>query len=253
MTERANHGHHAIEHIHSKGDFLFDPTSLTPTLKGLSISNDKLQQNIYQGKYRLRPLALSDYYHGYMDLLRQLTECGSVMFDQFRKRFQQMKECPESYYILVIEDTHLNQQIIGSATLVCEKKFIRQLAVRGRIEDVVVNDRYRGQQLGKLLIDVLTNFARDHCECYKVSLECKDELVRFYEQFGYRHEEKQNYLCQRFTQQPTEKTQTNEQWSILISKLIVCHFYRIIFNGNKLFLRTRLELWKGEQETEDRQ
>ncbi len=134
----------------------------------------------------------------------QLTECGKITYDEFKQRFYQMKQCLNTYYILVLEDMNFNQQIIATATLVCEKKFIRQLAIRGRIEDVVVDHHYRGQQLGKLLIYLLTKFAQEKCGCYKISLECKDDLVKFYQQFGYDHEEQQNYLCQRFQKSLTK-------------------------------------------------
>jgi glucosamine-phosphate N-acetyltransferase len=53
------------------------------------------------------------------------------------------------YYITVIEDTR-NKRIIGAATLVTEFKFIHNCALRARLEDVVVNNTYRGKQLGKL-------------------------------------------------------------------------------------------------------
>jgi glucosamine-phosphate N-acetyltransferase len=195
MTERRGHDHTSSLHDDHKNDVIFDPNLLQSILKHY---DNKLQGNIYNEKYLIRPLSISDYDHGYIDLLRQLTECGKITYDEFKQRFYQMKQCLNTYYILVIEDLNLNKQIIGTATLVCEKKFIRQLAIRGRIEDVVVDNRYRGQQLGKLLVDLLTKFAREKCDCYKISLECKDDLVKFYQQFGYDHEEKQNYLCQRF-------------------------------------------------------
>lgn len=53
------------------------------------------------------------------------------------------------YYITVIEDARINK-IIGAATLITEFKFIHNCAIRGRLEDVVVNNTYRGKQLGKL-------------------------------------------------------------------------------------------------------
>lgn len=53
------------------------------------------------------------------------------------------------YYITVIEDTRYDK-IIGSSTLVIERKFIHGCSIRGRLEDVVVDDTYRGKQLGKL-------------------------------------------------------------------------------------------------------
>lgn len=53
------------------------------------------------------------------------------------------------YFVTVIEDTRINQ-LIGSATLVIEHKFIHDCGLRARLEDVVVNNTYRGKQLGKL-------------------------------------------------------------------------------------------------------
>lgn len=53
------------------------------------------------------------------------------------------------YYITVIEDTRINR-LIGAASLVTEFKFIHECGLRGRLEDVVVNNTYRGKQLGKL-------------------------------------------------------------------------------------------------------
>ena len=179
-------------------DYLFDMNSMESILKDYSLEDPKLFRQIYNDKYLVRPLSVLDYRRGYIDLLRQLTECGAITFEGYQQRFQQMKQSGETYFIIVIEDLYTDQQIVGSATLVCEQKFIRQLAKRGRIEDVVIHDRARGQQLGKLLIGLLTRIARDFCGCYKVSLECKDHLVKFYQQFGYFHEDQQNYLCQRF-------------------------------------------------------
>jgi glucosamine-phosphate N-acetyltransferase len=198
MTERHGHDHSSSSDHDKKIDDIFDLNLIQPILKYYSIKDNKLHDNIYNEKYLIRPLSISDYDHGFIDLLRQLTECGQITYDEFKQRFYQMKQCLNTYYILIIEDINLNKQIIGTATLVCEKKFIRQLGIRGRIEDVVVDYRYRGQQLGKLLIDLLTKFAHEKCHCYKISLECKDDLVSFYKQFGYDHEDKQNYLCQRF-------------------------------------------------------
>jgi len=39
-----------------------------------------------------------------------------------------MKRCPNTYYVTVIEDVQLGQ-VVGAATLVVEKKFIRNCAV----------------------------------------------------------------------------------------------------------------------------
>lgn len=87
------------------------------------------------------------------------------------------------YYVTVIEDLRKNK-IIGSATLVVERKFIHSCGSRAKLEDVVVDDTYRGKQLGKLIVVTVTLLA-EHIGCYKMSLECKDKLIPFYRSIGY--------------------------------------------------------------------
>lgn len=87
------------------------------------------------------------------------------------------------YYVTVIEDTRSNT-IIGAASLIIERKFIHSCGVRGRLEDVVVNNTYRGKQLGKLIVVTVTLLA-NYLGCYKMSLDCKDKLIPFYTTLGY--------------------------------------------------------------------
>lgn len=145
---------------------------------------------------RLRPLCLEDFDRGYLQLLTELTSVGDVTRDKFEDRFIKMKACEDTYYVTVIEDTTSNQ-VIGSATLVKEQKFIHQCTARARVEDVVVSDKYRGKQLGKVLVDVVVALGRE-LGCYKVSLECKDHNVKFYTIFGFEASPGQNYMQIRF-------------------------------------------------------
>jgi glucosamine-phosphate N-acetyltransferase len=97
---------------------------------------------------KVRPLQDGDYRRGFLQSLAQLTSVGEVSESQFLNRFAHMRASGD-YYVTVIEDLRSNK-IIGSASLVLEQKFIHGCAVRGRLEDVVVDDTYRGKQLGKL-------------------------------------------------------------------------------------------------------
>ncbi|XP_051161101.1 probable glucosamine 6-phosphate N-acetyltransferase isoform X2 [Leptopilina boulardi] len=133
----------------------------------------------------VRPLNTNDYEKGFTQLLSQLTEVGSIGEDQFLSRFAKMKNAG-GYYVIVIEDRNIGK-IIGSATLVVEQKFIHNCGLRGRLEDVVVNSTYRGQQLGKILVMAVTQLSRQ-LKCYKLSLDCKDKLVPFYESLGFKLE-----------------------------------------------------------------
>ncbi|KAL3872913.1 hypothetical protein ACJMK2_036089 [Sinanodonta woodiana] len=145
---------------------------------------------------RMRPLCRGDYDKGFMSLLSQMTKVGDVSREEFEARFTAMEACPDSYYIVVIEDT-MTKKVIGSGTLVIEQKFIRKCSSRGRIEDVVVHNQYRGKQLVKLMMDTLMVLSQQ-LGCYKVSLESEDDRVMFYSQFGLIKEAGQNYMCRRF-------------------------------------------------------
>lgn len=131
---------------------------------------------------KVRPLKDGDYDRGFLQLLSQLTAVGDVSRTQFLTRFSQMKASGD-YFVTVIEDTRKNE-IIGAASLIIERKFIHGCAIRGRLEDVVVNNTYRGKQLGKLIV-VTVSLLAENLGCYKMSLDCKDKLIPFYKSLGY--------------------------------------------------------------------
>lgn len=131
---------------------------------------------------KVRPLQSGDYHRGFLQILSQLTSVGDVSLTQFLNRFAQMRASGD-YFVTVIVDTRYDK-IIGAATLILEHKFIHGCSVRGRLEDVVVDDTYRGKQLGKLIV-VTVSLLAQHLGCYKMSLDCKDKLIPFYTSIGY--------------------------------------------------------------------
>ncbi len=100
----------------------------------------------------VRPLYMSDYGRGFLELLKELTEVGNISEEQFQGRlhlnytnksrllihlfyfiqcvaqFNLMKNCPETYYCTVIVDT-IKDRIVGASTLLMERKFIRGCAL----------------------------------------------------------------------------------------------------------------------------
>lgn len=58
---------------------------------------------------------------------------------------------------------------------------------RGIIEEVVVSNEYRGKQLGKLIVATLIELGKV-LGCYKITLNCNDKMVKFYEGLGFNAE-----------------------------------------------------------------
>jgi glucosamine-phosphate N-acetyltransferase len=83
---------------------------------------------------------------------------------------------PETYYILVFEHVP-TKRIIATATLLVERKFLRNAGLVGHIEDVAVDPEQRGKNLGKRVIVALTEIA-EKVGCYKTILDCNEGNIR---------------------------------------------------------------------------
>lgn len=73
----------------------------------------------------------------------------------------------------------INENIIGSITVLLEYKFINNSAIYAHIEDVFVDEIYRHKKIGKELV----NKAIDYCKnnrVFKISLNCNESLKEFY-------------------------------------------------------------------------
>ena len=167
------------------------------TKHGLSYHNPGTKDD---RKLIARPLERTDYYKGYLTLLSQLTKVGDYSAEVFESQFDKMKKSIGNHYVLVIEDpgtmNGLKSRVIASATLIVECKFVHGAAMRGRVEDVVVDCDYRGMRLGALLLETLELLSRA-LKCYKLTLDCKEVMCPFYTKLGYSNE-KQFFLTQRF-------------------------------------------------------
>jgi glucosamine-phosphate N-acetyltransferase len=78
--------------------------------------------------------------------------------------------------IWVIE---LNNKLIGTGTILYEYKFIHNISKIAHIEDICIDNNYRGKNYGKFLMNHLIDVAMKE-NCYKVTLYCKEDLEKFY-------------------------------------------------------------------------
>ena len=74
-------------------------------------------------------------------------------------------------------------EIAGAASLITVNKIIRSGNRIALIEDVAVDEEYRGLGLGKMLIEDLLKISVEK-NCYKTILNCSDENIKFYEKCG---------------------------------------------------------------------
>jgi GNAT superfamily N-acetyltransferase len=133
-------------------------------------------------KIKIRKLEEGDYDLNYLNVLSVLTTVGTVTKEKWIEQFRIITSNP-LIEVWVIHDIKLNQ-IIGSATLLIEPKFIHECGRVGHIEDVVISKNIHGGGFGRRLIEHLTKRAR-LLGCYKVILDCSNKNVGFYEKCGF--------------------------------------------------------------------
>ncbi|KAI9887459.1 MAG: Glucosamine-phosphate N-acetyltransferase-like protein [Watsoniomyces obsoletus] len=172
---------------------LFDPSLISPTV------SSSLPES-----YTIRPLQQSDYHAGFLDVLRVLTTVGEVTEERWKERYEWMRRRNEDiegndntsgdddkkkkvaargeYFILIIWD---GKKVVGTGTLLVEKKFIHELGSVGHIEDIAVAKDQQGKKLGLRMIQALDALA-ENVGCYKSILDCSEANEGFYVKCGFK-------------------------------------------------------------------
>lgn len=116
--------------------------------------------------------------HGFPEVLSVLAPVGLAKMEAVSVWFSR----PVSYKTYVALD---GQKVVGTASLLIERKFIHRGGLVAHVEDVAVDANYQGQGIGCSLVGRCIDEARQR-SCYKVILNCDDELIAFYEKLGFR-------------------------------------------------------------------
>ena len=73
-------------------------------------------------------------------------------------------------------------KVVAYGAIVIENKIRGESA--GHIEDIVVDKNMRGKNVGVMLIDELIKIGKEK-ECYRITLFCKEHLIKFYNKNGF--------------------------------------------------------------------
>ncbi|TVY16802.1 Glucosamine 6-phosphate N-acetyltransferase 1 [Lachnellula arida] len=100
------------------------------------------------------------------------------------QQYEEMARCHGTYYVVVLVDGE-RDVIVGTGTLVVERKFMLNLGKQGHIKDVVITASHQGKGLGKKLIQAL-DLIGEQLGCYKTILDCEPKNEAFYRKCGYK-------------------------------------------------------------------
>lgn len=133
-------------------------------------------------KYNFRKINFLDYDKNILELLNQLSIIGEVSRDNFNDFINKINN-NDNIHIFVAENENKNK-IIAHGTIIFENKLIHSNGKVAHIEDIVIDKDERKNGLGKELINYLINFSKEN-NCYKIILDCKEELYNFYSKCGF--------------------------------------------------------------------
>ena len=75
--------------------------------------------------------------------------------------------------------------VVGTVRLLFEPKFYHSGKLAAHIEDVATHNDYVGKGVAGSLIKHVISLCREK-ECYKIILNCSNDLIGFYEKFGFK-------------------------------------------------------------------
>lgn len=102
---------------------------------------------------------------------------------QYYTAFTEIDVDPNNY-LIVLED---DKKIIGTCQLTIIRYLTYQGGKRGQIEGVRVDESYRGQGIGKLMIEWVINKSRElNCHLIQLTMDKKRfETIEFYQKLGF--------------------------------------------------------------------
>jgi len=130
----------------------------------------------------IRELRKEDLWNGFLTTLDSLRQASDIDKNNAEEIFKKINSNPDH----IIAVAELDGKIVGATTLLIEPKFIHKGGLVGHIEDVVVDKKFQGQEIGEKIMKYLLEFAKNR-GCYKTILDCTDDVKPFYEKLGFKH------------------------------------------------------------------
>jgi glucosamine-phosphate N-acetyltransferase len=132
-------------------------------------------------KYLEKIDIIKDKHLSLLSELSVVSDLDTNMYLEHVKKISSMGTIFVSYIDTPLSD---NFDIIASGTIIIEPKLIRGGKSIGHIEDIVVKSTNRGKQISKDILDMLKTIARGK-NCYKVILDCNEEVKKVYNRSGF--------------------------------------------------------------------
>ena len=120
----------------------------------------------------------------YLLLLTELTTTNNIETSLFVNNVVRIHDIGEIVVGITSAPDDVDFQIVASGTIIIEPKIIRNGKNVGHIEDIVVSKHMRGKGVSQEILKQLKNIAKNN-NCYKVILDCDDNVKNVYMKNGF--------------------------------------------------------------------
>lgn len=117
----------------------------------------------------------------YIQTLQNLSSIPNIKLKDANRTFHEIKNQWTIIYIAI----NKTKWIIGSISLLLEKKFLRWGWLAWHIEDVVVRKWFEWNGIWSKLMEMATKKAKKEW-CYKIILDCDQKLEWYYQNFWFK-------------------------------------------------------------------
>ncbi len=137
--------------------------------------------------YKIRQLKLSDLSgESFFETLSSLKPVKNLSKSLAKKIFLDCQKRGTKTFVAEVDGL-----IAGTVRVLYESKFYHQGKLAAHIEDVATHKNYMGKGVAGFLIKNIIEDCKKN-NCYKIILDCSDDLLNFYAKFGF--EKKENCM-----------------------------------------------------------
>lgn len=135
-----------------------------------------------------RRVSSRDRTNGFIRTLKYLTEVKKLSPEEFDRICLARKWCRTKTYVFY-RRSDPESYILGTASIIWERKFSRGGAIKAHVEDVVVHEKYRENGIGKAIMKRIVKECYKNPSCYKILLTCNEKFKGFYQKYGFENNE----------------------------------------------------------------
>ncbi|EJD45552.1 glucosamine 6-phosphate N-acetyltransferase [Auricularia subglabra TFB-10046 SS5] len=155
----------------SELELLFDPTLIPQNIR------NELPEDLH-----IRPLASTDNRRGHLRVLSVLAPTPEHSDAAYTEQFNYQRSRENTYFTVVVVHKPTDT-IVASGSVFVERKFLRQMARVGHLEDVAVDQSQHRRNLGGWVVRTLLAVC-DANGCYKMTGNGLPHNIPFYEKLG---------------------------------------------------------------------